>query len=212
MNLSKLIHETLEKQSDEPRNYIGASSIGNPCERAIWYGLHRPEAKEVSAQQRMTFEIGKILEKLIKELLRNSGLIIEDNLRTQSEYYLFFQGYPDGFFNYKNSRYILEIKTANDSNFNTFKNKGLRLWNSQYYDQIQSYMGMSGVHKCYLLAINKNTSELHYELILFDAERYEWLVAKAKRIGEAVIEPPRINGSPSYFRCRMCFYKKICHE
>lgn len=42
MNLSKLIYKILEQQIDEPRNYIRASAIGNPCERAIWYGLHRP--------------------------------------------------------------------------------------------------------------------------------------------------------------------------
>lgn len=212
MNLSKLIYKILEQQTDEPRPYIGASSIGNPCERAIWYGLHNPEAKYVEAKLKMTFEIGKRLEDVIKKILRESGLVIEDNLLTQSESYLFFQGYPDGFFVHNSERYILEIKTANDSSFNTFKKKGLRLWNSQYYDQVQSYMGMSGVHKCYLLALNKNTSELHDEFVLFDEDRYRSLVTKAKRIGEAVVEPPRISGSASFYMCKMCFYKGICHK
>ncbi len=211
MNLSKLIYKTLEQQTDEPRPYIGASSIGNPCERAIWYGLHRTDAKVVDAKLRMTFQIGKRLEQMLLDLIPFLSLPINKSFHEKT--YPLFQGTVDAII-YKNNEYdfILEIKTANNSSFDTFKKKGLRLWNSQYYDQVQSYMGMSGVHKCYLLALNKNTSELHDEFVLFDEDRYMSLVTKAKRIGEAVTEPPRISGSASFYLCKMCFYKGVCHK
>lgn len=171
------------------------------------------QEKVVDPKLRMTFEIGKRLEEIIVSILADEYWSEIQGAVTCEEYPL-FQGSFDLLLFDPDSKHdvLVEIKTANDSSFNTFKKKGLRLWYPEYYDQIQSYMGMSGVHKCYLLALNKNTSELHDELVLFDAPRYEWLVAKARRIGEAVIEPPRINGSASYFRCRMCFYKRICHE
>ena len=201
-------------QPDEMRTYIGASSIGNPCERAIWYGLNKPESKEVDPKLKLTFLIGKQLEWMLLDLLEKEINLCEPAITYQEPTYHLFMGKVDALILDKEDKpiAILEIKTANDSSFNTFKKKGVRLWYPEYYDQVQAYMGMSTIHTCYLLAINKNTSELHYEVVLFDADRYESLIAKAKRIGDSVIEPPRIHGSPNYFKCRMCFYKRICHE
>lgn len=212
MNLSKLIYNVLDEQQNENRAYIGASSIGNPCERSIWYGLNRPDDKEISPKLKMTFEIGRKLELIIVNVLLNQFAADTQRHLFCKEYEL-FQGSCDAVFFDPNLKqdFLLEIKTANDSSFNTFKKKGIRLWYPEYYDQVQAYMGMSGVHKCYLLAINKNTSELHDELVLFDEYHYDRLIMKARRIGEAKEEPARINNSPSYFKCKMCFYRKICH-
>jgi hypothetical protein len=221
MNLLSLINKVLEDKEDEPRAYIGASSIGNPCERAIWYGLNYPHEKEVSPKQKLTFEIGKKLESMIKRFIFQSydldlyDMHLYTNLNEGvCKKYPLFKGNYDGVICVKsnNKQYILEIKTANDSSFNTFKNKGIRLWYPEYYDQVQSYMGMSGIHASILLAINKNTSDLHEEIIIFDEHRYKFLVQKAQRIGESLIEPPKINESPSYFKCKMCFYRKFCHK
>jgi hypothetical protein len=210
MNISKLIYKTLAKQSDEPRNYIGASAIGNPCERAIWYGLNKPESKFIDPKLKLTFEIGKRLESLLLDILSHSFALFNSEFKEKT--YPLFKGTIDAIFRINDQDYILEIKSANDSSFNIFKKKGVRLWYPEYYDQIQSYMGMSGIHRCYLLAINKNTSELHDELIIFDEQRYESLVSKAIRIGDSICEPERINNSASFFRCKMCHFRDVCHE
>lgn len=211
MDLKQIIEKTLANKNNEPRNYIGASSIGNPCERAIWYGINNPESKEVYPKQKLTFEIGKRLETMILDLLKESKLDILTDVYVGSEYPL-FEGHLDAYILENGQpKYILEIKTANDSSFNTFKNKGVKLWYPEYYDQVQSYMGMINIRKCILIAINKNTSELHQEIIPFDEYRYDYLLNKAKRIGETVNPPRKINESASFFRCKMCFYKKVCH-
>jgi hypothetical protein len=213
LNLSKIIYDALEKQPTEHRAYIGASSIGNPCERAIWYGLNKPESKEIDPKLTLTFNIGKSLESLLIELLKRKELIGSPYTFICKDYPK-FQGNADATLldrNY-NILALIEIKTAKDSSFNTFKKKGVFLWMPEYYDQIQSYLGMSEIQSCFLLVINKDSSELHEEVIHFDSERYKFLVAKAKRIGETFIEPAKINESASYFKCKMCFYRKICHE
>ena len=212
MNISQLIHDALDSQELEHRAYIGASSIGNQCERAIWYGLHKPESKEIDAKTRLTFEIGHALESLLLNLFRRE-VVIERPLPYKCSEYPLFQGSADAVIldDHLSPIALFEIKTAKDSSFNIFKKKGLRLWYPEYYDQVQSYMGMSDIHDCYLIAINKDSSELHEEHVSFDAKRYKELVQKAMRIGSAVIEPPRVNGSPSYFKCKLCFYKNICH-
>jgi hypothetical protein len=211
--LSDFIEKNLSKGDDEPRAYIGASSIGNPCERAIWYGLNKPEDKVITTRQLITFEIGKCLEEMTIHFLLEQLALISPWALECNEYPL-FKGNADAIIvnSEREPIAILEIKTAKDSSFNIFKKKGLRLWYPEYYDQIQSYMGMSGINTGYLLALNKDTSELHDEKVDFDAERYKKLVEKAKRIGDARIMPPKINGSPSFFRCKFCFYRNACHE
>ena len=41
INLSQAINRALDtRPKDAPRNYVGASSIGHDCARAIWYQAH----------------------------------------------------------------------------------------------------------------------------------------------------------------------------
>ena len=217
MNLSiiKNIEENLSKEIDEPRPYIGASSIGNPCERAIWYGLHQSESKIVTEKQRLTFEIGRRLEAMILDLINIDNMFMRSNIYLECKEYPLFQGHCDAVL-YDSITFkpilLIEIKTAKDSSFNTFVKKGLRLWYPEYYDQVQSYMGMSDVHECYMLVLNKDTSELAEELVLYDEIHFMGLVEKAKKIGMSADMPKRINESASYFKCKYCFYNKVCHD
>ena len=63
ISLVTIIEDHLSQLSDEPRAYIGASSIGNPCERAIWYVLNESESKKINVRQKINFDIGKSLER-----------------------------------------------------------------------------------------------------------------------------------------------------
>ena len=72
-------------------------------------------------------------------------------------------------------------------------------------------MGMSGIHKGVLLAINKNTSEMHEEWIDFDYSWYQWLKTLAYTIKNSESAPPKISESPSYFICKQCQFKRVCH-
>ena len=207
--LLKKIQKHLSCIKDEPRPYIGASSIGNNCERAIWYGLNEPDNKEVSDRQRLTFKIGYYLEDMILTILTDSGLMFRRNVELTCHEFPLFSGHVDGLiFNDG----VIEIKTAKDSSFNIFKRKGIRLWYPEYYDQVQSYLGMSRLKRCYFLVLNKDTSELCEQVVELDEERYKFLVAKAKRINEYSTPPRKINESASYFKCKICFYNKHCHS
>jgi len=216
INLTKHIQDTLATQSDKPRNYIGASSIGNPCLRAIWYGLRMPETKVVEPQQKMTFEIGKRLEALILYLLTDAGFRIGNFISYECKDYPLFSGTPDcvvlGFKGeIYQSPFLIEIKTAKNDSFRVFQKKGLRLSWAEYYDQVQSYMGMSGITRTVVIALNKDTSEFHEEWVEFNPIWYASLVEKARVVGEAIEPPARISDRPTWFKCKMCFYNKECH-
>ncbi len=211
--LTKLIETCQEHDDDEVRNYIGASSIGSDCLRQIWYQFKGVKAERVPAKFRRTWAIGKKLESLVLEWLINAEVETD---KTDKTYYAkempYFQGHFDGIIVIGKKQAIIEIKTAKDASFKIFVNKGVKAWNPQYYAQIQAYMGMSGIFSTYILVLNKDNSDISDELVTFDPNFYEKLCDKARMIHGAHIEPPRINGSPLFFKCKMCKFNKVCHK
>lgn len=222
IKLSELINQAVRDNTDAPRNYIGASSIGHSCLRKIWYQYKGFESSPGPRTQ-ITFDIGKSLERLIFNYLKISSLrddtqmsisgpsSMNNFLNVECEQLKEFNGHLDALLIYQNWSVILEIKTAKDSSFNRFKNHGLRKWNEQYYAQLQAYMGMSGIHKAVLLALNKDNSELHEEWVQYDSFYYQDLVSKAQYIEQQEEAPDRINKSPLFITCKMCQFKELCH-
>lgn len=211
--LTKKIEKSQSSIFDSPRDYIGASSIGSDCLRQIWYEFKGVEAKEVPTKTRRTWAIGKRLEGLVLDWLENAGIKIARMwYDLQSKTAAAFRGHIDAVWMKNGEAYaIIEVKTAKSSLFREFVKKGLKLWDPQYYAQVQSYMGMSEIHKAYIIVLNKDTSELADELIEFDPGFYKGLETKAQMISEAVTPPPRI-GSAIWFQCKMCKFHKVCHQ
>ncbi len=211
--LTKLIEKYQERIEDDARDYIGASSIGADCLRQIWYQFKGFKSEGVPAKTRRTWAIGKHLEGLVIEWLLESGANVETSNRAYfADEMPYFKGHFDGLIIINKNLSILEIKTAKDASFNLFVKKGVKKWNPQYYAQIQSYMGMSDILSTYILVLNKDNSDLSDELVIFDPVYYEKLRDKARMIYEATIEPPRINGSPLWFQCKLCKFNKVCHK
>lgn len=213
MDIIKTIRSYLFKTTDEPRAYVGSSSIGKPCLRSIWYAYNGAEKTPKEPESLITFEIGKQLESMMLEYLRKSGIhVICQNKFYQDSEVFQFQGHIDGMIVMSDeSKAILEVKTAKDSSFNRFKKDGLIKWSQVYYAQLQSYMGMSGVRRGVLLAINKNSSEMHQEWVNFDGAYYDSLKIKARSIILSESEPPKISDNGSYYICKQCEFRKICH-
>src|SRR5690606_39113183 len=212
--LTKIIEKSQSRTDSSARDYIGASIIGSDCWRQMWYEFNGYLGEDVPAKTRRTWAIGKHLECLILDWLENAGLQLDReyaNLKSKS--LDIFKGHVDSVWIKKDgSKVIIEIKTAKDASFTIFVKKGLKLWNPQYYAQIQSYMGMSGIHSTYILVLNKDNSELSDELVLFDEEFYKKLEAKALMISTAPTIPPKVNNSPLWYQCKCCKYNKICHN
>ncbi len=216
--LTKLIDEslTIKTNEDDDRDYIGASSIGHPCERKIWYEFNKESKEPYSKKQLRTFAIGKKLESIVIDCLRDAGTHIKSDI--DCDFFDgtigLFKGHVDALWidDSNNVKAIIEIKTARDSSFNIFVKKGLREWQPVYFAQIQSYMGMSGIHEGFVVALNKDTSAIHDEQVFFDEYYYDSLKQKALRIINAKEPLARINNDPLYFMCRMCQFKGVCHQ
>jgi hypothetical protein len=198
------------------RNYIGASSIGSDCLRQLYYEFNNFDGEQIPAKLQRIFDVGSTLEGLIISWLQECGLQIEipgkgnNFLGFKDKSLKYFQGHCDALI--LEPRSILELKTARDSSFKIFVSKGCKAWSPRYYAQVQSYMGMSEIERASILVLNKDTSEVHDELIEFNEYYYEELKIRAQAIFKAETPPPRVNNSPFWFQCKMCRFKRICHE
>lgn len=214
--LTKIIENNLPSSAEDKRNYIGASNIGSDCLRQLWYQYKGYEGIPLTAKQRRTFEIGRRLEGMVIQLLRDAGLHIATIWYDLSDPELdYFQGHVDAVWCDKDSgedKAIIEVKTAKDSSFKQFVNQGLKHWNKSYYAQLQAYMGMSEIFSAYILVLNKDNSDIFDELVTFDAEYYETLQFRARIIHEAKEAPCRVSNNPSWWLCKMCKFKEICHK
>lgn len=219
MDISGIITKTIaDSPPDEKRRYIGASSIGNKCSRAIWYGYMGAESTQPPPSLKTTFDIGKRLEGMLLDYMEQAGLnIVRANahnkfLFVQDKDVPLFQGHYDSLLLIPNEApMIVEIKTANTASFSKFKTHGLKEWNETYYAQLQAYLGMSGYKRGVLLAIDKNTSELHHEWLDYDDIYYHELKMKALAISTSEEPPEKINRNPIFYFCNNCKYRRTCH-
>lgn len=212
--LSNLIDKIIPPE-DKSRPYIGASNIGSDCLRQIWYGLKCCKSVPNLARNQRNMDIGKKFEGMILDWLESAGLTV---IRPHpSNHYLeyfdaelpYFRGHADALLPTLNA--VIDIKVIKASSYREFVNKGIKAWSPIYYAQLQSYMGMGNIPHAYLLALNKDTAELHDEKVDFDEPHYKFLKHRAEIIANSVSEPVRISSNPSWWLCKLCKYRSTCH-
>lgn len=215
-HLSKIIDCEQSKIAPDNRNYLGAALVGHTCDRHIYYKLNYYTSTPLPSALYRTFAIGKNLESLVLDWLKKCTPL-EIVLPTEENNFLEvcdveikkFKGHLDAIIEPHNI--ILEIKTANNSNFNLFVKNGLRKWNPKYYAQVQAYMGFKKSSQAIVLVLNKDNSALHDETIDFDEMYFTYLQSRAKALLTLKTEPERINSSPLFYMCSHCEFKNICH-
>jgi hypothetical protein len=105
---------------------------------------------------------------------------------------------------------LWEAKGLNDRSWNQIVKSGLRAGNPIYYGQANLYMGYLDLAACLFSALNKNTQEVHHELIEFDAVEAQQLVDRAVGIVRGWL-PPRIALMPTRM-CAFCQFNAQCWE
>jgi hypothetical protein len=222
--LKEILNKTL-RIDDAPRSYIGASIIGNPCDRAIYYSYKGAKCS-IEEKTRLTFKIGKAIEELVIDSLEFyaddlslNGIETHDNTKIEvihmgqmvDKEVPELQGTPDAVIKINDELYVLEIKTANNTSFSKLLKERYRRWREQYYAQIQVYMGLCDIKKAIALVINKDTSEVYEEVIEFDEIEFECMRSKSEHVMKMTEPPKRLNDNPLFFVCKMCQFNKVCH-
>lgn len=232
MQINEILDAKLLEQhkSQEKRDYLGASQLGDECIRKIQLQYIKHEI-DVTAQNVRTFAIGHHLETLIAEWMILAGF----DLKTKDENGEQFSfsvadgklaGHVDGVIygwpeslaerNFGSRRHALwECKTLNSKSWSDTAKRGVLVTKPLYYAQIQLYMAYLDLteNPCVFTALNKDTSELYFELIPFDAEcaqRYSDRAVQIIKASENDELLPCISSDSSFFKCKMCGFRKQC--
>jgi hypothetical protein len=211
---SQLVQDIFEScsiraENQPKRDYLGMSSIGFPCERALWFDYNNKLTVPIDGRLARIFEMGNMVETRILADLELAGYKVEYQQLTFKDFDGRFAGHCDGIIsNITNKQHILEIKSANDKSFNKFKAHGIKL-NPKYYAQIQCYMGYSKLYRGIFIVENKNDQDLYVERIKFEPDVFEELRAKAWRIINYK-EVPEATIWTGY--CNYCTFNPICDK
>ena len=225
------------REATPPRTYLGASRLGHTCERALQFefaGAPKDEGADFGGQTLRIFEIGHQLEDLAIRWLRAAGidLYTRKGNRPDGEQFGFsvaggrIRGHVDGIIADAPAALGLrtpalwECKTMNAKNWRACVKDGVTVSKPVYAAQIaiyQAYMeatvpGISAAPALFT-AINKDTAELHHELVPFDAALAQRMSDRAVRILQATDAGdllPRIAASRDFFECRFCSHAERC--
>lgn len=223
-----------ERAATPPRDYLGASRLGHPCERALQFeftGAPKDEGADFDGQQLRIFAVGHALEELAVRWLCAAGFDLYIR-RSDGKQFGFsvaggrIRGHIDGILaggpELVGLAYpaLWECKTMNARNWRETVAKGVAVAKPVYAAQIalyQVYMEGSipgiSANPALFTAINKDTAELHHELVPFDAALAQSVSDRAVRIlratdaGELL---PRIAREPEFHECRMCSWSRRC--
>jgi hypothetical protein len=217
-----------QNRQQPPRNYLGGSRIGEPCARKLIYEFTNTPAdagKDFNGQTLRIFDAGHQFETLSIRWLRAAGFDLRDKGRDGNQFGFSIaggriRGHIDGVIVAGPDLglpwpILWEHKSANAKSWSKFVKSGLETWNGVYWGQVHLYMAYMDLEHCLFTAVNKDTLELHHEVVGFDARAAQALSDKAVdilRAAESGELPPRIAASPDFYLCRWCAYAKRCWE
>jgi hypothetical protein len=218
--LNALVDNALEvdNASQPPREYLGASEIGDLCERKLAFKWHKYPAEPFKGRGIRRFRMGHIHEDETVRWLKMAGFKLQGE---QAGFDLAdgkFSGHIDGdivagpiALPYP---VLFEHKIMKSSIWRALTKSNVETEHPKYFGQLQVYMRQLDRKAALFTALNTDTSELHFELVAYDAAKAEVYIDRARRIltSESPQELPRIGRSEFDFACKFCPYKAACWE
>jgi|LakMenEpi03Aug12_release.lakeMendotaPanAssembly.Ray.scaffolds.fasta_scaffold64955_2 CRISPR/Cas system-associated exonuclease Cas4 (RecB family) len=218
--VARRIFESYEQRAKSyPRRHLGASGIGEECERKLWLAFRWAAEERHEGRILRLFETGKLEERRVLDDLAQTGFVVEpfDPVTgNQFSVFLFgghFGGSCDGIAEDPDTggKFIVEIKTHNARSFSSLVKHGVRKSKPQHFAQMQMYLGFFSLRRALYIAVDKNTDAIHDEWVEFDPEEFERLKRKAERVIFSPKPPRGVSTTPEFFQCRMCHFSAQCH-
>jgi hypothetical protein len=223
--LNAAINERIEQTSlikhasDVPRDYLGASLIGETCLRKIQFEWMT--SSKFAARVHSIFARGHCFEAESRQQLVDAGLVFAP---TEALGFTVadspIAGHADGIITYVPDDIDLatpalwECKGLNAKNFRAVQRDGLAKVFPRYAGQVAIYQSFLNVHNPALMTIvNSDTCERLHFRVEFDARLAQETidravnVIRATRAGELL---SRLDPELKDFRCQMCSHRDRC--
>ncbi len=205
------------------RKHLGASIIGRPCSRALWYSFHWAHFERAEPRMQRLWNRGHLEEGRMVALL----MAIDVEVYQYDEHGKQFRvSGVDGHFGGSLDCVLLrlpgmppeepvlgEFKTYNEKQFAELVKAGsVKDAKPEHWVQMQIYMSKRGLRWALYMAVNKNTDDLYAEMVECVPQAAVAYEERAAMIINSERPPPKINESPSWYQCRFCDMRPVCHE
>lgn len=216
------IDAAMEAGAEPPRPHLGASVIGRPCERALWYAFRWAAPEQFSGRVLRLFRRGQNEEATMVADLRRIGVRI-DTLDPRTGRQFRFSaaaghvggscdGIGRGFPEAPKSEHVVEFKTHSAKSFADLQAKGVQKSKPEHWAQMQLYMRWAKIDRAFYLAVNKDDDSLYSERVPLVPEEAERLEQRAERVVFSAEPPPRITEDPAWYQCKWCPARAVCWE
>jgi hypothetical protein len=215
-------------RQERPRDYLGASRIGEPCSRRLAYelsGAVKDEGREFGGALLRIFDLGHQLEELCIGWLRTAGFDLRTRNRSGAQFGFAIaggriRGHIDGVIVAGPNVGIAwpalwEHKALGQKSWTVVVKRGVRAARPIYFAQMQLYMAYMDLGVALFTATNRDSLALYHEIVAFDAAQAQALSDKAVAVLRAVDAgevPPRIAHASDFYLCRRCDYARRCWE
>lgn len=229
MAIDKILEDELA--AEPKRNYLGASSLGDSCERKLWYRLHTSMRETFPASTIRKFNDGHRCEAEMAALLRKvPGVRLWTHIDADNQYGFedhtlgpkplsgHYDGVIIGILEAPKTFHIWEHKATNEKKYLELKKlkainekAALRAWNPVYYAQAVINMHYENLTRHYMTVSTPGLREYLSIRTEDDPVYAEALKIKARRIINSKELPERIGGK-DYYECKWCGFYDACHN
>lgn len=228
--VNRLIDDALvaDNRRQRPRDYLGASRIGEPCARKLVYevtGTPKDPGSDFDGAILRVFEAGHRFEELSIGWLRAAGFDLRTHRRDGGQFGFKtaggrIRGHIDGVIVAGPEIGIAwpalwEHKALNAKSWSDLVKRGVRAAKPVYFAQAQLYMAYMELAVALFTAMNKDSQQLYHELVPFDPAEAQAQSDKAVQViraAEAGELLPRIADHADFYLCRFCDYRQRCWE
>lgn len=203
------------------RAHLGASGIGKDCARAIWYSFRWFTKPEFEGRMLRLFNRGHLEEARFIALLLQIGVQVFQQDEKGKQFRIsdaggHFGGSGDGVAIGipdlpPNMPCLLEFKTHGDKSFNKLVAEGVQSAKFEHYVQMNTYMRKMNLTVALYGAVNKNTDELHLEIVPLDTITADQFIDRGRQLVFTRTPPKKLSESPGWFECKYCDHKPVCH-
>ena len=219
-------------RAQSPRHYLGASRLGEECERKLGYEyFHTPkdEGRNFKGSALRIFDRGHDAEARMAAYLRLAGFTVLTE-RARGGQFGFAVAWDETTGVYRISGHcdgviiagpdamaypaLWEMKALGDKGWKDTVKRGVKVSKPVYYAQMQLYMAYLGLteNPGLFTALNGNDGKLYAELVPFDAQAAQAASDRGVRVVSAMSadELPRIGRDSTDFRCKFCDFRQKC--
>lgn len=226
------LRDALEARAaaEQARPYLGMSSIGQSCERRLWYEFRWAARERMDADSWMRIQDGHRSEIVMAEYLRLVPGLRLDTLdpRTGQQFAFVdlaghFRGHADGMvrgvLQAPGTLHVWEAKATNDKKVAALakakadrgEKQALKAWDPVYHAQAILYMAYAEVTRHYLTCSSPGVRSIESVRTDTDLDEARRLRAKAERAITAAEPLPGISRDPAWYECKFCPAHAVCH-